>query len=67
MSSIQLLSHSVGRLHAWVFHVPKVPWGAGAGFKRPHFKPESGPSPKYIFEARFRPNAKFIQVSEICA
>jgi len=24
MSSIQLLGHSMGRLHPWVFHAPKV-------------------------------------------
>jgi len=38
MSSIQLLGgYSMGRLHPWVFHAPKVPLGAGAGFKRASF------------------------------
>jgi len=64
MSSIQLLGHSMGRLHPWVFHAPKVPLGAGSGFRvvnGPHFKAEPSPSLKYIFEARFTPNAKFIK------
>jgi len=30
MSSVQLLGRSVGRLHPWVFHVPKVTLGSGA-------------------------------------
>ena len=29
-SSIQLLGHSMGRLHPWVFHAPKVTLGSGA-------------------------------------
>ena len=56
----------MGRLHPWVFHAPKVPLGAGAGFRvvnGPHFKPESGPSLKYIFEARFRSNAQFMCIA----
>jgi len=64
MSSIQLLGHSMERLHHWVFHAPKVTLGAGAGFRGvhgPHFRPKPGPSPKYTFEARFSRNAEFVK------
>jgi len=61
MSSIQLLGHSMGRPHPWVFHAPKVLLGAGAGFKRASFLiPNTARPRNKLFEARFRPKSKFI-------
>jgi len=67
ISSIQLLGHSMGRLHPWVFHAKKVPLGAGAGFRvvnGPHFQGQR-PEPEIYFWSAIWAECQIHQVSEI--